>query len=467
MGKKTVFISYKNSDGGKPTEDLKIAEALYARFCSLGVKTFYSNVTLIETGSSLYKEAIEQALDEATVLIVVGTKIAYVESRWVRYEWECFHQDILAETKPNGIIIPYLSRNIQRSEKPMSLRNLETFLIEQNPVDELADFVVNYLRAKGLLFEDLSPSVCEAGIDEHSRYRAISAQERRNIEIQSRLTLDMDLPILTRALGQLKTPGRKYVLDVGCAEGVTLKDRLSRIDDPDLCVVGIDRDADVLEMAKMNNEDGRLRFAHIEVDSDEFESNMATYCKSECIPGFDLVTITMLLRHLKAPALAIARLKKFIRPNGCIYVREQDDGSLISYGDKGLIQNIINRHSRITGVSDHYYGRKVFSHLVKAGFCNIQSYSAVRDTAQKTNEEKTAIFHSQFVKRKTYVDYLLSQAPSDMVLRDASDWFGVALDRLHEVFLQPDFYFAETDFAFLALNPQSEVPQANNVKGIG
>ena len=117
MGKKTVFISYKNSDDGKPTEDSKIADALYARLCSIGVNTFYSNITLIETGSSLYKEAIEQALDEATVLILIGTRVDYIESRWVKYEWSCFHEDILAEAKPNGIIIPYLSRTIQRKSQ--------------------------------------------------------------------------------------------------------------------------------------------------------------------------------------------------------------------------------------------------------------------------------------------------------------------------------------------------------------
>ena len=452
MEKNTVFISYKNSDDGNMTEDAKIADSLYDSLCKLGVKTFYSNVTLIETGSSLYKEAIEQALDESVILVIIGTKISYIESKWVKYEWSSFHEDILAESKPNGIIIPYLSENIQRKEKPMPLRNWESFLIERNSIDELTAFIINYLKAKELLYEDSTPTFYESGIGEHSNYRAFSTDERKIIEIQSQLTLDTDLCILNKLLNKSETHGLKYVLDVGSAEGVAIKDRIGQINDMNLRVVGIDRDADITEMANVNNTDSRIRFANIEVDSDEFESKMKEYMAKEKIPGFDLVIITLVLRHLKDPILAIKRLKKFINKGGFIYIREQDDGSLVSYGDKGLINKIINKHGSLPGVSDHYYGRKVYSHLIEAGFQNISSHSVIRDIVNKTEQERVAIFYTQFIKRKNFIEYLLSQKTSDTLLRDTLDWFGVALDRLLEYFIRSNFYFSETDFIFWAQN---------------
>lgn len=450
MEKNTVFISYKNSDDGNMTEDAKIADALYVNLCKLGVKTFYSNVTLIETGSSLYKEAIEHALDESVVLILIGTKINYIESKWVKYEWSSFHEDILAENKPNGIIIPYISENIQRVEKPIPLRNLETFLIEKNSLEELTAFVINYLRTKELLYEESVPTIYEMGIGEHSNYRAFSTDERKIIEIQSRLTLDTDLDIITDLLNKSKSHGKKYILDVGSAEGATIKSRMSHIHNMDLRVVGIDRDSDIIKMANINNNDSRITFANIEVESDEFESKMKEYLEKEKIPGFDLVIITLVLRHLKDPVLAITRIKKFINKHGYIYIREQDDGSLVSYGDKGLINKIINKHSSLSGVSDHYYGRKVHSHLLEAGFRNISSHSVIRDIVNKTEHERVAIFYTQFMKRKNFIEYLLSQKPSDILLRDTLDWFGVALNRLLEYFLQTNFYFSETDFVFWA-----------------
>lgn len=453
MEKNLVFISYKNTDNGVITEDSRLADEIYAELCSLGIKTFYSNITLIETGSTLYKEAIEQALDESVVLILIGTSKAYIESTWVKYEWSNFHEDILADAKPNGTIVPYFSENIKRSEKPMPLRNLETFLIERHTASELAEFVMNYLRSKDLLYEDPSAAVHEMGIDEHSHYRVISADEKRMVNIQSQLSLETDLSVFSELLRQNDSGGTKYVLDVGCVEGITIKARMDRLTDIDLRVVGIDRDADVIETANKNNADDRYTFVTIEVDSDDFEEKMAEFMERENIPGFDLITLTLLLRHFKEPALAIKRLKRFLRTGGHIYIREQDDGSLVSYGDKGLINKIIDKHSSLTGVSDHYYGRKVYSQLMEAGYKNISTRSVIRDTVNKSREEKVDIFCAQFVKRRNFIEYLVSQNESDSVLRDTLDWFGIALDKLYEYFLQPDFYFAETDFIFWAEKP--------------
>lgn len=452
MEKTTVFISFKNSDDGKRTEDARISDALYASLSKAGVNTFYSNITLIEKGSSIYKETIEQALEEAVVLIVIGTKIGYIESEWVKYEWSSFHQDMLGGAKPNGVIVPYISENISVNEKPRPLRYIETFFIEKDPVEKLTEFVINYLKSKNLLYEEAAPTIYEKGIGEHSHYKVISKDEREMVKIQSQLSLESDLAVMTDLLGSSGNDGKKYVLDVGCVEGITVKDRISRIDNMDICVVGVDRDNDVIKIANENNNDSRYTFVNIEVESDDFEEKMQEFMDREGIPGFDLITVTLLLRHFKEPALAIKRLKKFIRNQGYIYIREQDDRSLVSYGDKGLISKIVKKHRELPGVSDHYYGRKVYSQLVEAGYRNISSRSVVRDTVNKSEKERVDIFCAQFVKRKNFIDYLYSRDPSNVNLRETLDWFGVALDKLYEYFIQPDFFYSETDFIFWGQN---------------
>ena len=77
-----VFISFKNSDNGEFTQDKKFCEELYRYLTEKGIKTFYSNVSLLDFGESAYKEVIDDALDEVSMMVVVGSKKEYLTSRW-------------------------------------------------------------------------------------------------------------------------------------------------------------------------------------------------------------------------------------------------------------------------------------------------------------------------------------------------------------------------------------------------
>lgn len=188
MEKYTVFISFKNTDNGESTKDSLIAESLYQKLTENNISVFFSNTTLLEKGSSQFKGTIEKALDSAIILVLIGSRTEYINSKWVNYEWDTFHNEILSEAKPNGIIIPYLSENISHSEKPMSLRRLETFLIERDNVDDVCSFIRNYMKEKGLDFEDYSQNKYNTGINTHSKYSALTLNEEQHLNIQCELT---------------------------------------------------------------------------------------------------------------------------------------------------------------------------------------------------------------------------------------------------------------------------------------
>lgn len=121
----SVFISFKNTTAdGTPTTDSVVAKQLYAALVAQGIDTFFSNVTLMEFGESAYKDAIEKALDEAVVLVLLASDKEYLNSRWIKYEWSSFHEEILSGDKENGIIVPYISSSISRKDRPIALRNL-------------------------------------------------------------------------------------------------------------------------------------------------------------------------------------------------------------------------------------------------------------------------------------------------------------------------------------------------------
>ncbi len=83
-----VFISFKATDNGKPTEDSLIAQEIYYYLTkNLGLKVFFSNITLKDKAGQEYEPIIFAALSSATVMVLVGTKNEYINATWVKNEW--------------------------------------------------------------------------------------------------------------------------------------------------------------------------------------------------------------------------------------------------------------------------------------------------------------------------------------------------------------------------------------------
>ncbi len=125
-----IFISYKATDGnGNSTEDAKIAKRLYLELTNMGLKVFYSAESLEKIGKSQYKDEIDNALDQAKVMIVVLTNPDYAETQWVKYEWDSFYNDYLSGIKPEANLFT-LVKNINVASLPRTLRNMQSFNYE-------------------------------------------------------------------------------------------------------------------------------------------------------------------------------------------------------------------------------------------------------------------------------------------------------------------------------------------------
>jgi hypothetical protein len=118
----TVFISSKS-------DDYASARRVYESLTGLGIECFFSEETLSQLGDAEYKNAIDDALDVATHLVIVTSSRANAESRWVRYEWNSFDNEILAGRK-SGNIITVLCGGLTTSELPYALRRRQALQIE-------------------------------------------------------------------------------------------------------------------------------------------------------------------------------------------------------------------------------------------------------------------------------------------------------------------------------------------------
>lgn len=140
-----IFISAKNlDDDGKITSDSMIAEQLFNFLTAKGFQVFLSNISLEKLGISAYKEAIDNALDSAKILVTVGSSRKYLESRWVKYEWDSFFNDILSGVKPEGRIFVYRI-NLKIQDLPRALRQAQCFEHGPDAFERIFRFINNAL----------------------------------------------------------------------------------------------------------------------------------------------------------------------------------------------------------------------------------------------------------------------------------------------------------------------------------
>lgn len=100
-----VFICYKETDEeGKRTNDSVLAQDIYFGLTEKGYKVFFSRITLEGKLGTAYEPYIFAALNSAKVMIVVGTKLEYINAVWVKNEWSRFL--MLMQGDRSKLIIP-------------------------------------------------------------------------------------------------------------------------------------------------------------------------------------------------------------------------------------------------------------------------------------------------------------------------------------------------------------------------
>ena len=86
-----IFICYKETDSnGERTQDSVIAQDMFEELSKIGYKVFFARITLESKLGTEYEPVIFSALKSSKVMLVVGSKIDYFNSPWVKNEWSRF-----------------------------------------------------------------------------------------------------------------------------------------------------------------------------------------------------------------------------------------------------------------------------------------------------------------------------------------------------------------------------------------
>lgn len=142
-----VFISYKNKDDGVLTKDAEMAKELHDALSERGIDSFFATDSLRGLGADDYSTAIDKELDSCCVLVVVTTSVDHVNSRWVKYEWNGYHLDILDGTK-KGKIFTYID-DIAPHDLPRALRHLQSFVKSECTMNDIVEHIENAVKEFG------------------------------------------------------------------------------------------------------------------------------------------------------------------------------------------------------------------------------------------------------------------------------------------------------------------------------
>lgn len=452
-----VFISFKNTDAdGRSTSDSVLAKELYDRLTARNIHTFFSNSSLLTLGQSVYKRAIDDALETTKVLIVIASSAEFLNSEWVKYEWESFHQDILSGMKKNCQIIPYLG-SISRENTPRSLRDFQTFHIDSNPVDAVVDFVehvlanINFTSAAREIVMDSVGSSASGKKVRKSLYESDSDREYERLKIQARNTHDCDMQVINKVAGLI---GRKplWILDLGCAYNFVGNMRFGDMEG--VRVLGVDLSDKCLEYAERTSDPEKFVFRKIDLEGEDFEYAMREIMEELGIEKFDIMFGALLLLHLKKPVTTLKKLRRFIANDGYIILRGSDDGSVLAMNDDGLISKIVDKCNTTVGFSDRQNGRKLYNQLVSAGYCHVMLETFLKSLCGKSIDERDDIYFERFSYRINNFRKILNADPNNQSKKNDYLFMKYALEELEELFNNQDFWYCEHDFiAYAKVRP--------------
>jgi len=153
--KHDIFISFKYSGSdGKPTKDSIVARELYTELTKLKLSTFFSPVSIQESGKSNWDRAIESALESSRILILVGSSREHIDSAQVEEEWRAF-QMIMRGSDRQFFILN--CGNLQPSKLPLKLITYQLF--QHNDLNALVEMVVNSMRPEKKLDDFIKVSL--------------------------------------------------------------------------------------------------------------------------------------------------------------------------------------------------------------------------------------------------------------------------------------------------------------------
>ena len=157
-----------------------------------------------------------------------------------------------------------------------------------------------------------------------------SERETARLELQTRLLRKFDGEIYRQVFEEYEEPD---ILDVGCGNGSMIFDRMDGCCE-NFRLIGIERDPDKVQEAGDKFGGSQVAFITGDVEESDFIDDLADKMDEMGIEKFDIINISMLLLHLKSECALLRRLRRLLKPEGTVIIKDIDDGINFAYPDE-------------------------------------------------------------------------------------------------------------------------------------
>jgi ubiquinone/menaquinone biosynthesis C-methylase UbiE len=219
------------------------------------------------------------------------------------------------------------------------------------------------------------------------------------------------------------------LLDVGCGPGTITIDLAARVAPGN--VVGIDRAGDVVAAAEAN------------LSADPSASNVRfttgdVYALDLDDASFDIVHAHQVLQHLREPAAALRELRRVLRPDGTLAVRDSDYAAFVWAPRDPMLERWNELYHSITtqNGAEADAGRFLLGWVQQAGFRDIDARSSTWTFADPERRAWWGSLWADRVEQSAFAEQAIEYG-----LSDAGELASIAAAwrRWAE---QPDGYFA-------------------------
>ena len=148
-----------------------------------------------------------------------------------------------------------------------------------------------------------------------------------------------------------------------------------------------------------------------------------------------------MLLHLKKPGNLIRRIKKFLKKDGYIFIRDVDDQQIVSYPDpNNIVKYFKDIDASLAHTGYRFMGRELYTHLKQAEYRDIEIIGEDISTIGREFEERKELMNMNFSYIRENVEDMISsdkKSKYDGFLK----WVDDHYDDLESLFADSTYYF--------------------------
>lgn len=150
----------------------------------------------------------------------------------------------------------------------------------------------------------------------------------------------------------------------------------------------------------------------------------------------------MVLLHIKEKTALLRNLRKILKDDGVIIIKDIDDGINFAYPDPdGIFEKAWGMAKLDLTAGNRESGRRVYTVLSRSGFKNVTLEKCELTTIGMTYDEKDSFFNMYIKMILDGIEWSLKQYPDNWELKDSVTWYRENIDDMYEAFMSEDFAF--------------------------